>query len=152
MSEAPLLAEITDADIALITRELQLRLRARFPGLESVVAFDATGEHDARSLDATRRMLVLWLTYGDAGDAGDADALAHPHEKHRRPALTDEERASCVADAIFTESAECTVCLQPHAAHAAQVRCGHTFCRPCIAEWLERARTCPLCRIDVLCD
>ena len=150
MSEV-LLANVTAADIALITRDIQARLRSRFPGLESVIAFD---ELDPTQIDATRldtseldaagRMLVLWLTYGDAAEP--------QHDAPKRAALTGEERASCVVDALFTRSAECAICLQPHAARAAQLRCGHTFCRACVSEWLERARTCPTCRTDVVRD
>jgi hypothetical protein len=153
MSEV-LLTNVTAADIALVTRDIQARLRSRFPGLESVIAFD---ELDATQIDATRletseldaagRMLVLWLTYGDAAEM--------QHDAPKRAALTGEERASCVVDTPFTQSAECAICLQSHAARAAraaQLRCGHTFCRACVSEWLERARTCPICRTDVVRD
>ncbi|CAN0042050.1 unnamed protein product [Discosporangium mesarthrocarpum] len=27
--------------------------------------------------------------------------------------------------------------------------CQHLFCNDCVNEWLERERTCPLCRADV---
>ena len=130
-------AQVTEADVALIVHDLQLRLRSRFPGLESVLAFDGAGE-----LAVTRRMLVLWLMHGD-------DARATPPEP---PKLTGEERAACVVDALFAESAECSICLQTRKPRAAQLRCGHSFCRACIAEWLERARTCPICRTDVVRD
>jgi hypothetical protein len=170
---AVLLAELTAADIALVTRDIQMRLRSRFPGLESVVAFDGldptqidatrlasgpdasgpdasgpnTSGPDTNGIDAVSRMLVLWLTYGDA-----SDEMQHDSVPPKRAALTCEERASCVVDALFTQSAECAICLQPHAARAAQLRCGHTFCRACVSEWLERARTCPICRTDVVRD
>lgn len=26
------------------------------------------------------------------------------------------------------------------------LRCGHTFCEPCLTQWMERAATCPICR------
>lgn len=29
------------------------------------------------------------------------------------------------------------------------LRCGHTFHKPCLEEWLRRARLCPLCRVDL---
>ena len=150
MSEV-LLTNVTAADIALVTRDIQARLRARFPGLESVIAFD---ELDATQIDATRldtseldaagRMLVLWLAYGDTAEL--------QHDAPKRAALTGEERASCVVDTPFTQSAECAICLQPHKTRAAQLRCGHSFCRACVSEWLERARTCPICRTDVVRD
>ena len=126
-----LLSRATDEDIALIMHELQTQLRSRFPTSE--LRLVATEVEDA----PTSRRVSIWLR-GDPGDA-------------KPPSLTAEERALCVADVTFTESADCAICLQAHETHAAQLRCGHSFCRACIAEWLERARTCPVCRKDVLC-
>ncbi len=127
-----LLSRATDEDIALILHELQTRLRSRFPASE--LRHVSTEVEDA----PTSRRVSIWLAYRDPGDA-------------KPQGLTAEERAVCVADVIFTESADCAICLQAHETHAVQLRCGHSFCRPCIAEWLERARTCPVCRKDVLC-
>lgn len=46
------------------------------------------------------------------------------------------------------EAAMCPIChdclKQP-----LQLACTHTFCEPCIATWLQRERTCPLCRAIV---
>jgi hypothetical protein len=46
-----------------------------------------------------------------------------------------------------TSQRDCSVCLQimvaPH-----QVACGHAFCGKCILTWLERQRSCPMCRAD----
>lgn len=29
------------------------------------------------------------------------------------------------------------------------LRCGHTFCEPCISEWVKKASSCPVCRKDL---
>jgi hypothetical protein len=126
-----LLSRATDEDIALIMHQLQRGLLRTFPTSELQLV--ATEVEDA----PTSMRVSIWLSYRAQGDA-------KPHS------LTAEERALCVADVIFTESADCAICLQAHETHAAQLRCGHSFCRPCIAEWLERARTCPVCRKDVV--
>jgi hypothetical protein len=86
---------------------------------------------------------VVAFLEGDADDGGDGDG------DEPRGALTDAERAACVRQARFTERADCPVCLEPHEARASALRCGHAFHADCIGRWLERARTCPMCRADV---
>jgi len=51
-----------------------------------------------------------------------------------------------------TDKAACMVCQEPFKVGqpAMQLPCSHVFCPECIAEWLRRHRTCPLCRDEVL--
>lgn len=51
--------------------------------------------------------------------------------------------------AVFTESATCAICLEPHARGSVRVPCGHSFHAACIEEWARRARSCPVCRADI---
>jgi hypothetical protein len=53
--------------------------------------------------------------------------------------------------ALFTESAACSICLEPHGrAGSVKALCGHCFHDTCITRWAERARTCPMCRSDLV--
>jgi hypothetical protein len=49
---------------------------------------------------------------------------------------------------IFTENAECAICLARHDRAASELPCGHTFHPACIAQWLQIKSTCPICRHD----
>ena len=51
--------------------------------------------------------------------------------------------------AVFTESAACAICLEPHGRGSVRVPCGHSFHAACIAEWARHARSCPVCRADI---
>ena len=52
---------------------------------------------------------------------------------------------------LFTDSAACSICLEPHArSGSVSALCGHCFHETCIARWAERARTCPMCRADLV--
>ncbi|GFR52472.1 hypothetical protein Agub_g15041 [Astrephomene gubernaculifera] len=42
----------------------------------------------------------------------------------------------------------CPVCQDPVSC-AVRLDCGHVFCEECIVEWMERDRTCPMCRANV---
>lgn len=46
---------------------------------------------------------------------------------------------------------QCPIC-QESPRDPLQLDCGHTFCDLCIAEWLEREQTCPMCRVTVRKD
>lgn len=43
----------------------------------------------------------------------------------------------------------CPICQDPIRSGVSLAVCGHVFCEECISEWLERDRTCPMCRRDV---
>ena len=49
---------------------------------------------------------------------------------------------------------ECPCCMEkfedlPQGVDATTIRCGHTFCEPCINNWKQDHNTCPLCRKDI---
>jgi hypothetical protein len=64
--------------------------------------------------------------------------------------LSDSARGRCLAPALFTDDATCSICLSAHAARgSAQLVCGHCFHEACIDAWLRVATTCPNCRFDL---
>jgi hypothetical protein len=49
------------------------------------------------------------------------------------------------------ESADaCPICLERLARPSSRGACGHAFHTACVAEWLIRAETCPVCRLDLV--
>jgi len=44
---------------------------------------------------------------------------------------------------------ECSICLCTADKDSEKLRCGHTFCRTCIFEWLIEKQSCPCCRKTV---
>lgn len=48
----------------------------------------------------------------------------------------------------FNESDECVICFHPisQSSTAFRLHCNHTFCTPCLYEWAEQQRMCPLCK------
>eukprot|EP00892_Ulva_mutabilis_P006109 jgi/Ulvmu1/3870/UM018_0089.1 len=46
---------------------------------------------------------------------------------------------------------QCPIC-QESPNGPVKLSCGHVFCEKCVAEWLERERTCPMCRSTVRHD
>lgn len=60
--------------------------------------------------------------------------------------------ASDVAEMERVDERACPVCLERFVGDARLARlraCEHTFCIDCIAPWLQRHSTCPMCRADV---
>jgi hypothetical protein len=45
-----------------------------------------------------------------------------------------------------TQTKECIICMTPITSPGHQLECGHEFHATCIAKWLERTPSCPLCR------
>jgi hypothetical protein len=67
--------------------------------------------------------------------------------------LTESEIGRATDPVVFTDAAECTICIAPHARRGSvKLACGHCFHAQCIARWLGRARTCPVCRGPVGTD
>lgn len=54
-----------------------------------------------------------------------------------------------------TDRVECPCCMEkfedlPQGIDTRTIRCGHTFCEPCITNWINQDHnTCPLCRKDI---
>ena len=77
--------------------------------------------------------------------------LARDSAEHEGPE-GPEGQEPCVPHttrAVFTESAACAICLEPHGRGSVRVPCGHSFHAACIAEWARHARSCPVCRADI---
>jgi len=49
---------------------------------------------------------------------------------------------------IESGSSECPICYSSYI-NAVIIPCSHVFCEDCISEWLDRERTCPICRSEV---
>lgn len=50
-----------------------------------------------------------------------------------------------------TPGTECSICLESGSRESRwrALTCGHPFHEHCLVEWLQRARRCPLCRLDL---
>ena len=69
------------------------------------------------------------------------------HGLHGLHGLTESEIGRAMDPVVFTDAAECSICIAPHARRGSvKLACGHCFHAQCIARWLGRARTCPVCR------
>jgi len=57
-------------------------------------------------------------------------------------------------DKVLSEQATCSICLEDFPDSGTGVRrinpCGHVFHRQCLQNWLNTARTCPICRHDLV--
>ncbi len=53
--------------------------------------------------------------------------------------------AAAASDAAFVP----LLVQQDGVSNGIRLDCGHIFCEECISEWLERDRTCPMCRANV---
>ncbi|KAJ1485370.1 hypothetical protein T484DRAFT_2433120 [Baffinella frigidus] len=71
-----------------------------------------------------------------------------PYGSYVGIAEMEEEGRRLASGGEAGEEVACTIC---HDGFARPVRlsCGHTFCEDCVAEWLQREQTCPLCRAVV---
>jgi len=80
----------------------------------------------------TRQMYRLWGSAGPAHEAAVRGILADP--------APDVPAGS-----------ECIICLEEGRPQSVwrRLRCGHEFHECCLLEWLQRARRCPLCRMDL---
>jgi hypothetical protein len=79
-------------------------------------------------------------------------ALSTPRgaqERDEREGLSTPHVDASIRRVLFTRGAECAVCLGPHERTAAELTCGHSFHRQCIARWLRISANCPICRATV---
>jgi len=58
-----------------------------------------------------------------------------------------------VAPALCCDKTDkCPICIEPmnSCIYGRKItRCKHLFCGPCIETWLEKHKTCPVCKVDV---
>lgn len=57
-------------------------------------------------------------------------------------------------DILEATNKECLICLEEQkiGSWACKLQCGHLFHRNCVAEWLEKHCTCPVCRFELETD
>ena len=92
-------------------------------------------------------MLVLMHAVLSARDGIDWPRGPRGPRGTRRAGLDASEIERATEPVLFTDSAECSICIAPHDRRGSvKLACGHCFHAPCIARWLARARTCPVCR------
>ena len=96
-------------------------------------------------------MIVIVINSHTRGEVTDA-ILALAQLLHREEDTGQQgPYVPRTAHARFTDSAACSICLEPHArSGSVSALCGHCFHETCIARWAERARTCPMCRADLV--
>lgn len=51
-----------------------------------------------------------------------------------------------------TCQADCSVCMENQAGNMCSLQCEHSFCYPCITNWVFTNPTCPLCRKNISRD
>jgi hypothetical protein len=68
--------------------------------------------------------------------------------------LTDLEAVEISRQHIKDDRSTCTICQEamPLGSRATALPCEHLYCMECIAEWLKRNRSCPICREEVTRD
>lgn len=59
-----------------------------------------------------------------------------------------ENRGSAAEPGSDGDAPLCTICLCdiPQERLAVLTTCHHAYCEPCISEWANRSRSCPLCK------
>ncbi|GAX80347.1 hypothetical protein CEUSTIGMA_g7786.t1 [Chlamydomonas eustigma] len=52
---------------------------------------------------------------------------------------------------LSARGAACTSCpiCQEYVSVGIRLKCSHLFCDDCISQWLEKNRTCPMCRVEI---
>jgi len=67
-------------------------------------------------------------------------------------AETDEIVIEFMGKTMFpnpTCQTECSVCMENHDGNMCLLHCDHSFCYPCITNWVFTNPTCPLCRKNI---
>ncbi len=85
----------------------------------------------------------LWIYLGGAMTLGLVLIVAP------EPSLDSEPLCDArVALVVRAPAAECAICLA-HADAPVALACGHAFHAACVARWIARRATCPLCRARI---
>jgi hypothetical protein len=50
----------------------------------------------------------------------------------------------------FSDTLDCSICLDCHNSGVSLVKCKHVFCNSCITRWLKLNKFCPLCRTETI--
>jgi len=64
------------------------------------------------------------------------------------PGIKGEHIDQDIHGSPFDESEECVICFLPivESPAAYRLHCGHKFCAPCLSDWADQQRRCPLCK------
>jgi hypothetical protein len=75
------------------------------------------------------------------------------HLKKECNSCADKQPCDYVIETIPVEDSECSICYNKYSSDACKLSCEHVYHKQCILRWLEAAKTCPLCRHQVVhCD
>lgn len=110
---------------------------------------------------------VLPLTVGHLGMGNIVDSgfgYAQPQQQQNNSGKPPPAKTSVIAslpivtitadDLLEEANKECAVCLddQSLGKRACKLPCGHLFHKQCVASWLEKHCTCPVCRFELETD
>jgi hypothetical protein len=90
-----------------------------------------------------------YLAKEEAMEAGGVGGACPICQVSRRAAGGRAPAASTQRRRELTAAAPALPPLQDPVSSGVVLECSHVFCEECIAEWLERDRTCPMCRASV---
>ncbi|KAJ2658514.1 hypothetical protein IWW48_004005 [Coemansia sp. RSA 1200] len=125
----------------------EIRLRRRRGGDQAEAAVETEGQTTARQEDKGKR--VASETRADDG-GGSADSRSDKANDDNT-AKEEEEREGASQRHPDNTSNEfsCNICFDTSTDPVLTI-CGHLFCWSCLAQWLERSATCPVCKAG--CD
>jgi Ring finger domain len=68
------------------------------------------------------------------------------------PGCVDQLRKVRLEDLTSESAKECCICMEHFSARdtIVETECLHRYHKHCLADWLRQARTCPVCRMDVV--
>jgi hypothetical protein len=49
---------------------------------------------------------------------------------------------------LSTTTSTCVICRQPRTHPACSVKCGHLMCWTCLQQWVQKWKSCPICRVS----
>jgi Ring finger domain len=93
-------------------------------------------------------MIQMVMTAGSTGFEHDND---YDYDDFGFSGLTAREIETCTNQTIISAPMDCNICLDTllPGSCVRRLSCKHSFCNDCISTWLNKHRTCPICKKDV---
>ncbi|KAJ1731336.1 hypothetical protein LPJ72_003989 [Coemansia sp. Benny D160-2] len=124
----------------------EIRLRRRREGDQTEAAVETEGQTTARQEDKGKR--AVNETRADDG-GGSADSRSDKANEDSAAKEEEGEEASQLHPDNASNEFSCNICFDTSTDPVLTI-CGHLFCWSCLAQWLERSATCPVCKAG--CD